>query len=174
MRSPGRRHLVRDHHQRMAGVLCVVPGVEELFLIAVLSLVEQPAAYPLDEAASEQSAAGAPRSGQDRRLDRPHAPAAEMLEGLPIRVGDDEAEVALALRPVEWKRDLVGTALHYSSPALFVAGCGGGVAAGGCTGGGGSAGGLSELAWILTTVPEKSTIQPRPLSAAASWAMVPR
>ena len=35
-----------------------------------------------------------------------------MLEGLAVRVDDDEAGVAFALRPVERKRDLVRPLLH--------------------------------------------------------------
>ena len=54
-RRPGRRHFVRDHHQRPAAVLRLVPGMEQLFLVALLGLIEQPAADPLDEAAGEQA-----------------------------------------------------------------------------------------------------------------------
>jgi hypothetical protein len=46
-------------------------------------------------------------------------------------------------------------------------------AGGGWTGGGGNAGGFSELERIRTTVPAKSTTQPRLLSAAASCEMSP-
>ena len=72
--------LVGDHDQRPAAVLRLVPGVEQLLLVAPLGIVEQAPADPLDEAAREQRAARAPRAGEDRRLDRPQAPLAEMLE----------------------------------------------------------------------------------------------
>ena len=36
-----------------------------------------------------------------------------MVERLAVGVADDEARIALALRPVERERDLVGTALHH-------------------------------------------------------------
>ena len=83
--------------------------------------------------------ARAPRPGQDRRLDRPHAPVAEMIERLAIGVADDEARVAVALRPVERQRDLVRPLLHHCCPGGWLAagcGCWGGAA--GCGGGGGA------------------------------------
>ena len=132
-RRPGRRSLIGNHHQRPPAVLRLVPGVEQLLLVALLGLVEQPPADPLDEAAREQGPARAPRAGQDRRLDRPHAPFAEMVERLAVGVGDDEARVAVGLRPVERKRDLVRTPASFC--ARGCAGCGLRAGCGGCGGG---------------------------------------
>jgi hypothetical protein len=86
--------------------------VEQFLLVALIGIVEQSTADPIHEASAEQRPSGAPRPGQDRRLHRPHAEAAKMVEGFPIGIGDDEARVSLALRPVERKRDLVGPLLH--------------------------------------------------------------
>ena len=151
-----RAGLIRNHHQWTARVLRLVPGVEQLFLVALLRLVEQPPADPLDEAAREQGPARAPWPGQDRRLDRPQAPLAEMFEGLAIRIGDDEPGIPFGLRPVERERDLVGPCFIAGVPALIRlrlrrAAAAGGAAAGG---GGGSAGGLSDADRIRTTVPD--------------------
>ena len=55
LRRPGRRNFVGNHHQRPAGVLRLVPGVKQLFLVALLGIVEQAAADALDEAAREQA-----------------------------------------------------------------------------------------------------------------------
>ena len=74
-------------HQRPAAVLGLVPGVEQLLLVALLGIVEQAPADPLDEAAREQGAARSARPDQDRRLDRPQAPLAEMLERVAVGVG---------------------------------------------------------------------------------------
>src|SRR6476659_6250656 len=90
----------------------LVPGVEHFFLVPLFGLVEQASADPLDEAAREQRPSRPPRSGEDRGLDRPQAPLAEVLESFAVGLRNDEPRVALALRPVEWKRDLVGTLLH--------------------------------------------------------------
>ena len=101
-----------------------------------------------------------------------------MLECFSVRVADNEAGIAVAQRPVERKRDLVRALLHSGAPGgLVAAGCGTGpgggwTATGG--GGGGSAGGLFEADLSVTTLPpEVVTIHPRPLKAAASWAMLP-
>ena len=104
---PGRRNLVDNHDKRVTVVLRRIPGVEQLFLVMALGAVEQPAADPGDEGAGKQRAARPARPGQHRRLDRPQAPAAEMLEGVAIGVGQDEAAVVPRLRPVERQRDLV-------------------------------------------------------------------
>ena len=120
LRRPGRRHLVRDHDQRPAAVLRLVPGVEQLLLVALLGLVEQPPADALDEAARKQRAARAPRAGQDRRLDRPQAPLAEMLERLAVGVGDDEAGVASLCGQSSGSAIWSGPLLHCWRPA---AGC---------------------------------------------------
>src|SRR3954451_13819538 len=98
-----------------------------------------------------------------------------MLECLAVGGRDDEANVAFALGPVERERDLIRALPHgcgAASLATATAFCVGGAGAG-WTGGGGSAGGFSELAWIRTTVPAKSTIQPRALNAAASCEISP-
>src|SRR5438105_10663848 len=107
LRRPDRRNFLRDHHQRSAGILRLVPGVEQLLLAALIGLVEQTPADPFDKAAREQGPPGAPWPGYDRRLHGPQAPLAEMLKGVAIGIRDDEAEVTFALGPVERKRDLV-------------------------------------------------------------------
>ena len=71
-----------------------------------------------------------------------------MLERVAVGVGDDEAGVAFALRPVERERDLVRALLHCGA-AWFDVACAAGCGAG-CSwrldgGGGGSAGGLSRV-----------------------------
>src|SRR5689334_22047086 len=97
--------------------------MEQLFFVALLGFVEKASANPLDEAARKKRATRPSRPGEDRRLDRPHAPLAEMIECLAIGLGDDDPGVALALGPVERKRDLVRPLLH--SWAFGVAGVGG-------------------------------------------------
>ena len=126
-RRPGRRHVVRHHDQRQAAVLGLVPGVENLFLVAPVGLVDQAPPDPLGERPGKKRSAGAPWPGQDRRLDRPHAPVAEVIEGLAVGIGNDEPRFAVTLRPVQWERDLV-RALFHSSPL-------GGWDCGACAGG---------------------------------------
>ena len=55
-RRPGGRNLVGDHDQRTAGVLRLIPGVEQLFLIALFGFIEEPPSDPLDEAARKERA----------------------------------------------------------------------------------------------------------------------
>ena len=173
-RRPGGRHGVGDHNQRTTRILGLVPGVEQLFLVALVGLVEQPPAGALDETACKKRSAGSSWARQDRRLHGPHAELSEMFERITVGIGDDKPGVAFVLRPVERERDLVGSLLHgwalggwFGGCAVVVGGCGAG-AAGAWTGGGGIAGGLSESEWIFTTDPAASTTQPRPPSAAAS------
>src|SRR5205823_2102836 len=106
------RTVVRYHYQRPRRILRLVPGMEQLFFVAPVGIVEQAPADALHEAARQQRAARPARPGEDRRLDRPHAEIAEMLERFAIGVGNDEAGVAFALRPVERERDLVRPELH--------------------------------------------------------------
>ena len=113
---------VGDHHQRPSAVLRRVPGVEQLLLVVALGLVEQAPADPRDEAARQQRPARSARPGQDRRLDRPHRPLAEMIERRAIGVADEEALVLPDLRPVERKRDLVAPASLGAGGRLRVVG----------------------------------------------------
>src|SRR5450756_355569 len=122
----------------------------------MLGFVEQATADAFDEASREKRPPRAPRPGQDRRLDRPQAPFAEMLEGIAVGVRRDEASVPIALRPVERQRDLIRPLLHSCLPGGAAAGCGGwaGGVGGGCgCGGGGSGGGLFDGELTRTTVP---------------------
>ena len=101
-----------------------------------------------------------------------------MIECVAISVGDDESGIALALRPVERKRDLVRPLLHScavaaGSASLRVAGCVVGCGLRLRPAAAASAGGLLDEDWICTTVPAVSTTQPRADSAAASWLMSP-
>ena len=177
LRSPCGRRLVRNQNKGLARVLGLVPGVEQLFLVALVGVIEHPPANAFDEGPSEQSAPRPARTGKDRRLDGPHAELAEMVERVAVCLADDEPLVAVALRPVERKRDLVGTLLHWPGGGWLGAALTGppeSAAGGACVGGGGIGGGLSESEWILMTDPEAaSTVQPRPASAAASCAKAP-
>src|SRR4051794_30705885 len=105
--------------------------MEQLLFVAALRLVEQPPADAFDKASSEQGAARPPRPSQDRGLDRPHAPFAEMVESGAVGVGHDEAGVAVACGPVERERDLVRGRLHSCWPAGVAAVAGWGCGCGG-------------------------------------------
>src|SRR5436190_12423327 len=109
---PGWRRFVGNHDQRPPRVLRLVPGMEQFFLITLLGLVEQTAPNAFNEAAGEQRSARPSRPGEYRRLDGPHAPVAEVVEGFAVRIGSDEPRMAVAIRPVERERDLVGPLLH--------------------------------------------------------------
>ena len=70
-------------------------------LVAVLGLIDQPSTDPLNEISGKQRPARPARAGNDGRLDRPHAPLAEMVGRLAIGLGDDEPGLSIRLRPVE-------------------------------------------------------------------------
>src|SRR6185369_10724625 len=125
-RRPPGGGLVGDHDQWAAGVLGLVPGMENLFFVALFRLVEESAPNALGETAGERCSTGPARTGEDGRFDRPHAPLAKMVECRAIGVRNDEAGIPFALGPVERKRDLVRP--------LFHSGAFGGVAACGCAG----------------------------------------
>src|SRR4051812_42738602 len=95
-RRPGGRQFIRDHHQRPARVLRLVPGVEQFLFIALLGLIEQAPPNPFHEAAGKKRAARPPWPRQDRRLDWPHVPLAEMLERFAVSVRDDEPGISVA------------------------------------------------------------------------------
>jgi hypothetical protein len=84
---------------RLAPRLRVVPGVEEVLLLMVLGIVEQPPAGLPDEDPPEQAPPGLARAGQQSGHHRPGRPALEMLEGGPVRLGDQEILVAVRHRP---------------------------------------------------------------------------
>src|SRR6185437_14225056 len=144
--GPGGRHFIRNHYEGARDVLRMVPCVEQLLFVALVGVIEQPPADSLDEAAREQTPARTPWTGEDGRLDRPHAEAAEVLERLAVRVRNDESGIAVALRPVERERDLVGGLLHGSVFGACAGGCGVAAEGTGTGGGAGMGGGLSPFA----------------------------
>ena len=146
---PNRGYIVDNHDNWATVVLGRVPGVEQLRLAVTFRPVEQPAVNPLDEGAGEQRPSRTRRPGQDRRLDRPQAPSAKMLERLTIGFAEDEAAIVLDLGPIERERDLVRRRFH-----------GDGL----CCGAGAGVGALgAELS--LTVVPSTLAGNPR----ATSW-----
>ena len=48
---------IGDHDQRPAAILRLIPGMEQLFLVAAFGIVEQTSPNPLDKAARKQASA---------------------------------------------------------------------------------------------------------------------
>src|SRR4030095_957186 len=73
---PKRRYIVHNHDNWATAVLRGVPGVEQLFLVMALSIIEQAPADTGNESTGKQRSARPPWTGQHRRFDRPTAPTA--------------------------------------------------------------------------------------------------